>query len=362
MKKHFNIPIFIPHLGCPFDCIYCNQKKISSTLVAPNPENIKEIIEQHLSTIPKASHIEVAFFGGSFTAIEKDLQVQYLEAVQPYIKNNEVDSIRLSTRPDFINPEILELLNEYGVRTIELGVQSLNDEVLKRSCRDYGVDDVFKASHLIKSFNLKLGIQLMVGLPGDKYEYDMETTRKTISLKPDMVRIYPTLVIKDTALEVLYEKGLYSPLTLAEAVTITKEMYMYFIANNIEVIRMGLYPSEELRSHDTVVAGPFHPAFGELVEQEVFYDLVNYLLNQADKENRLDSSLFIYVNSRDMSKMIGNKKENIIRLKKNYRFEEVVVKGLDLLEKNTVAISPADTNKPVYIITLDEYLQLAKYI
>ncbi|NLB87755.1 MAG: radical SAM protein, partial [Syntrophomonadaceae bacterium] len=280
-------------MGCPFDCIFCNQKKISSTISAPGPADIKEIVDKHLNTIPSDSHIEIAFFGGSFTAIDKELQIEYLAAVQPYLKNGQVDSIRLSTRPDFIDSHILELLSEYGVKTIELGVQSLNDEVLKKSCRVYNVDDVFKASHLIKSFDIKLGIQLMIGLPGDKYEYDMDTAKKTISLKPDMVRIYPTLVIKDTALEVLYEKGWYSPLSLDEAVNTTKEMYLYFIANDIDVIRMGLYPSEELRSSDTVVAGPFHPAFGELVEQEVFYDQVNYLLKLVNKEDGWGNSLFI---------------------------------------------------------------------
>lgn len=362
MKQHFNIPIFMPHLGCPFDCIYCNQKRISSTMNAPNPEDIKEIVDKHLATIPHDSHIEIAFFGGSFTAIAKELQIEYLEAVQPYLRNDQVNSIRLSTRPDFIDPQTLDLLRGYGVKTIELGVQSLNDEVLKKSCRDYGIDDVFKASHLIKSFGIKLGIQLMIGLPGDKYEYDIETTQKTISIRPNMVRIYPTLVIKDTALESLYKKGLYSPLSLDEAVSTTKVMYLFFTANDINVIRMGLYPSEELRSSDTVVAGPFHPAFGELVEQEVFYDQISYLLELAIKEESMGNFLFVYVNPKDMSKMIGNKKRNIMRLKDKYHLAEVVVKGWDMLDRNTIAISREDSYKPTYVLTLEEYLQGAKYI
>lgn len=360
MKKHFNIPVFIPHLGCPFDCIFCNQKKISSTISAPKPADINDIVDKHLDTIPKDSHIEIAFFGGSFTAINKDLQIEYLKAVQPYLRSKRVNSIRLSTRPDFIDPITLEYLSEYGVKTIELGVQSLNDEVLKKSCRAYKVDDVFKASHLIKSFNLKLGIQLMVGLPGDKYEYDIETAQKTISLRPDMVRIYPTLVIKDTTLEVLYEKGLYRPLPLDEAITTTKEMYLNFIANHINVIRMGLYPSEDLRSSDTVIAGPFHPAFGELVEQKVFYDQVQFLIESVKDEINLDK-LFIFVNPRDISKMVGNKRKNTSKLKNDWQLEEVVVKGFNLLNQNSIGISK-DSNKPSYVLTLDEYLRRANYV
>lgn len=360
MKKHFNIPIFIPHLGCPFDCIFCNQKKISSTIVAPKPVDIKKIVDEHLDTIPEDSFIEIAFFGGSFTAIDKNLQIEYLKAVQPYLKSDQVNSIRLSTRPDFIDPIILKHLREYGVKTIELGVQSLNDEVLKKSCRAYSVDDVFKASHLIKSFDFKLGIQLMVGLPGDKYEYDIETTKKTISLKPDMVRIYPTLVIEDTALKVLYEKGLYKPLPLDEAITTTKEMYLYFIANDINVIRMGLYPSEDLHSGDALIAGPFHPAFGELVEQEVFYDQVQFLIESVQDEINLDQ-LFIFVNPRDMSKMVGNKRQNITKLKNSLHIEKLVVRGWDLLRRNSIGISQY-SNKPSYVLTLDEYLRRADYV
>lgn len=350
MAKHINIPIFIPHVGCPFTCIFCNQKKIAATIKPPEIEDIKKIVDEHLNTIPVGSFIEVAFFGGSFTAIDKDLQINYLKAIKPYLKTGQVKSIRISTRPDFIDEDILNLLKEYGVGTIELGVQSLADEVLKKSGRGYRADDVFKAAQLIKEYKFKLGIQLMVGLPGDNYNLDIESTKIAISLAPDVVRIYPTLVIKDTYLATLYEKGLYEPLSLSEAVTITKEMYLLFTAHNIKVIRMGLYPSAELISGDAVIAGPFHPAFGELVMQEIFYDMAKFLLDyvKEKEKNFLGDTLTIFVNPKDISKMVGNRKNNIIKLKNSEQLDEVLVKGLALLAPNSIGVS-VDGNKPLYV-------------
>ncbi|HZK43259.1 MAG TPA: radical SAM protein [Syntrophomonadaceae bacterium] len=357
MNRHINIPIFIPHLGCPFDCIFCNQKKISSTINPPEPSDVGEIIERHLKTIAVDSEIEVAFFGGSFTAIDEDLQIAYLEAVKPYLKSGDISSIRISTRPDFIDKSILELLNQYGVKTIELGVQSLSDEVLKKSCRAYKKDDVFKAVHLIKAHNFNLGIQLMIGLPGDNYELDMLTTKETITLLPDMVRIYPTLVIRDTDLAMTYDKGLYEPLSLDEAVTITKHMYLQFRVYDINVIRMGLYPSEDLLSDDTLIAGPFHSAFGELVMQEIFYDQAEWLVESVKDKAHFTNRLYLYVNPRDISKMIGNKKQNISKLKKSLQIEEIIVKSWDSLEQNSIGIS-ADAIYPEFILTREEYLEI----
>ncbi len=360
MKKHVNIAIFIPHLGCPFDCIFCNQKKIASAISPPAPAAIGEIIAEHLRTIHKNSEIEVAFFGGSFTAINKEVQVEYLEAVQPYIKSGQVNSIRISTRPDCIDWPVLDLLKAYGVNTIELGVQSINDEVLKKSCRGYTADDVFKAAHLIKENNFRLGIQLMVGLPGDHQELDIKSTKLAIALSPDMVRIYPTLVIQDTVLAELYKKDLYMPLSLEEAISITKEMYLHFTANDINVIRMGLHPSEELISGDAVIAGPFHPAFGELVEQAVFYDQFICLRQSALKEVEGGHKLNVFVNPRDMSKMVGNKKQNIKRLKDNWQIE-ATVKPDSLLELNSIGIR-REGDQTATVLSRDEYWQRSGYI
>lgn len=335
MNRHYNIPIFIPHVGCPFTCIFCNQKRIAAVTSPPNIEEIKLIIEQHLKTIAKNSTVEVAFFGGSFTAIEKAWQINYLQAVKPYLDSGEVGSIRVSTRPDFIDEDVLNLLKEYGVKTIELGVQSLDDGVLQKSGRGYLVADVAKASRLIKKHNFTLGIQLMLGLPGDDFDLAIKSAETAIALKPDIVRIYPTLVIQDTYLADLYAKGLYEPLSLVEAVTISKEMYLLFTAQGIKVIRMGLHPSEELQTGEAIVAGPFHPAFGELVEQEVFYDRAKELLDQLRGEF---SRILIYVNPRDISKMIGNRRRNIIKLEQKYNLHEIIIKGTKGIARGEVKV------------------------
>lgn len=335
MNRHYNIPIFIPHVGCPFTCIFCNQKKIAAVTSPPKTEDIKQIIEQHLTTIAKNSTVEVAFFGGSFTAIERAWQIKYLQAVKSYLDSGEVGSIRISTRPDFIDENILNLLKEYGVKTIELGVQSLDDGVLQKSGRGYLVADVVRAAQLIKNHHFTLGIQLMLGLPGDNYDLAIKSAQIAISLRPDIARIYPTLVIQDTYLANLYARGLYEPLTLDEAVTISKEIYLQFIGEGIKVIRMGLHPSEELQTGEAIVAGPFHPAFGELVEQEIFYDRAKGLLDQLKGEF---SKIIIYVNPRDISKMIGNKRQNIIKLQKEYRLDEIMVKGSKRLKKADIEL------------------------
>ena len=185
--RHYNIPVFLPHLGCPFKCIFCDQEKIASKDKIPSIDDVKNIIEEHLATIPRdKTEVELAFFGGNFTAIEKGLQREYLSAVGPYMVENRIDSIRISTRPDFIDEPTLTFLQKKGVKTIELGVQSLNDGVLKTSKRGYQAEDVFKASHLIKARGFRLGIQLMLGLPGDNRSLAEETTVAVISLRPDM--------------------------------------------------------------------------------------------------------------------------------------------------------------------------------
>jgi histone acetyltransferase (RNA polymerase elongator complex component) len=257
--RHYNIPIFIPHLGCPFDCIYCDQKKIAAQVGVPAIGEVKETIDVHLSTIPADAEVEVAFFGGSFTAVDKGLQAQYLEAVQDYIKDGRVAGIRLSTRPDFINQDILDFLAFYGVKTIELGVQSMDDGVLQASARSYTSADVIKSSRLIRQRQFDLGVQLMIGLPGDNRQLDIETTRRVIDLHPRQVRIYPTLVISGTHLQTMLDRGDYRPLSLQEAIDTCKEMSLMFQAHHIRVIRMGLYPGEGLRSPGVVAAGPFHP-------------------------------------------------------------------------------------------------------
>ena len=218
MKKQYIIPIFVPHLGCPNDCVFCNQKSISGQTKQITKEDVKNIIEEHLKYINENVKTEVAFFGGSFTGIEEEKQIELLEAAYEYIKNKKIDSIRISTRPDYINREILKRLKKYKVKTIELGVQSANDYVLEKAGRGHTFEDVKKASKLIRFYGFNLGHQMMVGLPESTKLDDINTAKQLIKLKPKMVRIYPVLVIKNTKLEKDYNSGKYNPLTVVQAV------------------------------------------------------------------------------------------------------------------------------------------------
>jgi len=286
--KHFTIPIFVPELACPNRCVFCNQHSISGCLVQPDPGEVREIILQHLNTIPtEDSHIEIGFFGGSFTGIEPELQEKYLAIANGFLlpdtelpcpvdrDNNpegtspdmkRIHGIRLSTRPDYINPEALSLLKRHGVTTIELGAQSLDEEVLRLSGRGHTIADVETASAMILKSGFKLGLQMMTGLPGDTSEKSLQTARRIVDLGATCTRIYPTLVIKGTDLEQLWRKGEYEPQSLEEAIELSARLFEIFRDGNVDVIRVGLHPSEGLLDESEMLAGPFHPSFRELVE------------------------------------------------------------------------------------------------
>lgn len=241
MKKQYIIPIFVPHLGCPNDCIFCNQKSISGQIKQVTKEDVKSTIEYYLKSFKENSaYIEVAFFGGSFTAIEVSLQEELLGAAYEYIKEDKVNAIRISTRPDCINKEILKMLKKYKVKTIELGVQSANDYILKRAGRGHSFEDVKKASRLIRWNGFKLGHQMMVGLPESTRLDELNTAKQLIKLKPKMIRIYPVLVIKNTKLEKELNDCTYEPIPLNQAVETCKELVYLFNKKKIEVIRIGL--------------------------------------------------------------------------------------------------------------------------
>jgi len=357
--KHYNIPVFIPHLGCPFKCIFCNQKKIVSQEKIPDADDVVNIVENHLHTIPvNAKEVEIAFFGGNFTAIERELQENYLSLVNPYIKKGKVNSIRISTRPDCIDRQVLTFLEKWGVKTVELGVQSLSDEVLKTSKRGYEVEDVFKACHLIKEQGFKLGIQLMPGLPGDDYSLAIETTQEVISLQPDMVRIYPTLVITDAYLEKMFQKGCYTPLTLQEAVSLCKDMLLKFQKEGINVIRIGLQPSEDLQSPGTVIAGPYHPSFGELVEQEIFRDQAMKIIENFFATNGPQKKLRIFVHEKDISKMTGNKKSNIVYLQNVFGLDNIYLKTSTGVERDWVGVGESTTTRPHVTMSRMDFINI----
>ncbi len=248
MKKQYIIPIFVPHLGCPNDCVFCNQKSISGQTKQVTREDVKKTIENHLKYVKENSIVEVAFFGGSFTGIEKEKQIELLSAANEYIKNKKVQSIRISTRPDYINRDILKTLKKYKVKTIELGVQSANDYILKKAERGHTFEDVKKASKMIRFYGFNLGHQMMVGLPESTHLDEINTAKQLIKLKPKMVRIYPVLVIKGTKLEKDYNDGKYKALTVVQAVETCKELVKLFVKKKIEVIRIGLQPTDVISS------------------------------------------------------------------------------------------------------------------
>ena len=320
MKKQYIIPIFVPHLGCPNDCIFCNQKSISGQKSNMTKEKAKEIIENYLKSIDKENaQIEIAFFGGSFTAIEEERQEELLQVANEFVKSGQVESIRVSTRPDAIDKKILKRLKKYKVKTIELGVQSSNNYILKRINRGHTFEDVKKAAKLIRWNGFRLGVQMMVGLPESTTIDEINTAKELIKLKPKMVRIYPVLVIKNTPLEKELEKGTYKPLTVVQAVEVCKEIVRLFHNKNIDIIRIGLQPTDEISEPGSekseVVAGPYHPAFRQLVESAMWYDAI---VGKIKRLNVKVKEVEVTVNPVDANNVIGHKKENVKNLKELY--------------------------------------------
>lgn len=319
MKKQYIIPIFVPHLGCPNDCIFCNQKAISGQKKNITKEEAKKIIEDYLKNIKEDAQIEIAFYGGSFTAIDEKLQDELLEVAYYFVKNGQVESIRISTRPDCIDKKTLKRLKKYKVKTIELGVQSANNYILERANRGHTFEDVKKASKMIRWNGFKLGHQMMVGLPESTRIDEINTAKALIKLKPKMVRIYPVLVVKNTKLEKEYLEGTYEPLPLVQAVETCKELVRMFADKKIEIIRIGLQNTEEISDPENkeseVVAGPYHPAFRQLVESGMWYDAI---VGKIKKLNVKVKEVQVTVNPIDANNVIGHKKENVIKLKETY--------------------------------------------
>jgi len=334
--RHIVIPIFVPHKGCPFDCIYCNQKTISGQIEEMTEDRMIKIIEQHLNSIKEGTYVEIGFYGGSFTGIERSQQIKFLRTANEYVEKGMVKSIRLSTRPDYINSEILDYLKLYNVKTIELGVQSLDEDVLKKSCRGHSVNDVITSSQLIKEYQINLGIQTMIGLPGSTREKDLITAQKVVRLMPQIVRIYPTLVIKNTYLEKLYLDGSYIPLELQDAVDLCAELLNIYENHNIKVIRIGLQPTENINENSDVVAGPFHPAFRQLVESKLMLNRVESII--CEKGLQHEKHLVIRTGRRNISNVIGQKKENINYLKKKYGFLSIKIEEDEILNNKLIVL------------------------
>ncbi|QQK07545.1 elongator complex protein 3 [Miniphocaeibacter halophilus] len=323
MSKLNIIPVFVPHYGCPNDCIFCNQRKITNKNYADDLIKTRLDIEEYLTFFSnKNKETQIAFYGGSFTGLKEDVMVEYLKLANYFIDKKLVNSVRLSTRPDYIDDNILEILKFFNVKTIELGVQSLDDDVLYYNNRGHNSNVVFEAAKKIKEYGFELGLQQMVGLYKDDFEKSLDTARKFVEIGPKFVRIYPTLVIKDTELERLFLKGVYKPLSIYEAINIIKPIYIMYTLNKIDVIRIGLQPTDNINEGKDVIAGPFHAAFRQLVLQEIFKEILSKELD-IFKDS---SEVSIFTNKKNISYVVGNNGEN-----KKYYSSEFKIKKLKFI-------------------------------
>lgn len=328
-KKHYIIPIFVPHLGCPHDCVFCNQRRITGLSTDMTKIKADNIIKEHLKTIPLSNReLEIAFYGGSFTAISEEEQRELLAVAYTYKRQGIVDRIRLSTRPDYIDEGELLLLKEYGVDIIELGVQSLDEEVLFLSGRGHGSEDVYKAANIIKQFGFQLGLQMMIGLPGDTKEKSLHTAKEIVKMNPVCTRVYPTLVIRETFLENMYLKGKYKPLTVQKAVDISSDILMIFEYNKINVIRIGLQPTDNITLGKDVVAGPFHSAFRQLVESNIYKIVLNEYLSGRYFEDKKE--ITISINAKEISNIVGQNSSNIKWFKEQFNINRIKIQEENL--------------------------------
>lgn len=340
-KKHANIPIFIPHLGCPNDCVFCNQRKISGKTEYTRASVAKEIDDALLTINKELYDIEIAFFGGSFTGIDRDEMIWLLDLAQSYIDSGKADSIRLSTRPDYINGEIIEILSRYSVKVVELGIQSMNDNVLFASKRGHTSKDSEKACSMLKSAGFNVIGQMMTGLPQSTLEDEINTAKKICELNVDGARIYSTVVFHDTQLKEMTESGSYTPLTDDEAIIRAGEVLGVFVSADIPVIRIGLCSTDNLVKNGEIFAGSYHSAFGELVENYL------YLKNIKDalKDERYNGkSLTVYTAPGCISKAVGQKRSNAIKLKEEFNFDRIFFKESETVSGHNIAVKISERN------------------
>lgn len=362
MKKHAIIPIFIPHRGCPHDCVFCNQRKITARTSYVTPDDARQIIDTWLTTLRSDTGVnagtscglsaapasrgivEAAFYGGSFTGLDIEEQSAFLAVTYEYKQKGLIDKIHLSTRPDYIDRKILDNLRSYSVDTIELGVQSFDDEVLRLSNRGHSSEDVYRAVSLIKEYGFELGIQLMIGLPGDSAETCIMSAQKTAELSPSLARLYPTIVLDDTELKEMYLRGEYEPLSREEAVMRTKEMYKILDDAGITIMRVGLKSTEIIGEGGAINGGTYHPAFRQLVEGEIAKERIEPLLEKTYSDIKMIHSdnipsVVICSSSRWFSNMIGHHACNRRYFEEKYPDIRIRWSGDDTLPDGRFSVS-----------------------
>ncbi len=326
--RHINVPVFIPHLGCPNACVFCNQRTISGVREF-DVNSVRQTIETALSTVKDDDICEIAFFGGSFTGIDPSLMEGLLKIANEYIQKGRVQSIRCSTRPDYINENILDTLKKYGVKTVELGLQSVSDSVLSLTKRGHTAQDERAASQMIVNKGFDLVGQMMIGLPGSDLKSEIDTARFIVDMGAVGARIYPTVVFHGTELCDMAKEGVYTPITLEDAVKRSAAVARIFIENGVNIIRIGLQASENLSDESTYYMGPNHPAIGELCENEIYLSLMEAQLDKLCL--REDARITIYIPVGSMSKVIGQRGKNKKKIIEKYR-----LKRLSFKEDNTL--------------------------
>jgi histone acetyltransferase (RNA polymerase elongator complex component) len=327
------IPIFLPNAGCRGRCLFCNQKTAAEGL--PAPSSIQRAIETSLVRLPidrQEREKQVAFYGGSFTALKKEEQVCYLKAVQPFFTSSLIHSIRISTRPDALDKETLQMLKEHGVKTVELGTQSMIDEVLLLSNRGHSAKDTISAVSRLKEWGFETGLQLMIGLPGDSFVRFLQTLDRVIELRPDFVRIHPTLVLRGAPLETLWKAGEYTPLSLEETIEWLKKGLLKLERVSIPVARIGLQPTKELEKD--LLAGPFHPALHQLVDSAIFFDMAMSLLHVSQKNGK---ALFL-CHPKEVSNLRGQRNGNILKLKMHFNLNEILIEERQELPRSYLGL------------------------
>jgi histone acetyltransferase (RNA polymerase elongator complex component) len=325
------IPIFLPNAGCPERCLFCNQKAVATG--TPPPSSVPKFIEASITRLPsekKNREKQIAFYGGSFTAIPQEDQIYYLKEVQPFLRSGQIHSIRVSTRPDALNEEILSTLKEYGVKTVEIGAQSMIDEVLLLSTRGHSTEDTISAVSRLRRWGFEVGLHLMIGLPGDTYNRFLQTLDRVIDLKPDFLRIHPTLVLKGAPLEILWKAEKYSPLSLEETVHWLKKGLLKLERFPIRVARIGLQPTQELERH--LLAGPYHPALHQLIDSEIAFDMAKYLLKLYPEERE---PLFL-CHRKEVSNLRGQRNQNTHKLKDQFHLKDIFIQNSDDIRRGSL--------------------------